>query len=199
VPGNHDYLNNPGAAPYFAYFGSNAGVAGQGWYRYESGTWRVYALSSECGPTSACFASQLAWLKDDLAAEPHRCVMAMWHRPIWSTGPHGGSSRMTQVFQALYDAGADLVVTGHDHGYQRFAPADPTGAPDNAKGMREFVVGTGGAELYSWNTDSTLLEVRGNVSFGVLEMYLNPGGYSWEFHAVPGPTTFSDSGTGTCH
>ena len=106
---------------------------------------------------------------------------------------------MTQVFQALYDAGADLVVTGHDHVYQRFAPADPTGAPNAARGLREFVVGTGGAELYEWKTTSTLLEVRGNVSYGVLEMYLNPGGYSWEFHAVPGPTGFTDSGTASCH
>jgi hypothetical protein len=199
IPGNHDYLNNPGAAPYFAYFGANAGPAGKGWYRYESGTWRVYALNSECRPTSACFAEQLSWLKANLAAEPHRCVLAMWHQPRFSTGPHGSSTRMAQVFQALYDAGADVVVTGHDHGYQRFMPANPSGSPDATRGMREFVVGTGGAELYEWKTDSTLLEVRGNVSFGVLQLQLTPGSYSWQFESVPGPTGFSDSGTGTCH
>jgi hypothetical protein len=199
IPGNHDYLNNPGAGPYFAYFGANAGPAGQGWYRYESGTWRIYALNSECGPSSACFAAQLSWLKADLAAEPHRCVLTMWHRPRFSTGPHGSSTRMAQVFQALYDAGADVVVTGHDHGYQRFMPANPSGVADASRGMRQFVVGTGGAELYEWKTDSSLLEVRGNVSFGILELHLTPGSYSWEFESVPGATGFSDSGSAACH
>jgi Calcineurin-like phosphoesterase len=199
IPGNHDYLNSPGAGPYFAYFGANAGPAGQGWYRYESGTWRIYALNSECAPDSACFAAQLGWLKTDLAAEPHRCVLAMWHRPRFSTGPHGSSTRMAEVLQTLYDYGADVVVTGHDHGYQRFMPANPSGVADAARGMRQFVVGTGGAELYEWKTDSTLLEVRGNVSFGVLELHLTPGSYSWQFVAVPGPTGFTDSGSEACH
>jgi hypothetical protein len=92
-----------------------------------------------------------------------------------------------------------VVVTGHDHGYQRFMPANPSGVADSTHGMREFVVGTGGAELYQWTTDSTLLEVRGNVSFGVLELQLTPASYSWKFEAVPGPTGFTDSGSGTCH
>ena len=102
MPGNHDYLNNPGAGPYFAYFGANAGIPGKGWYSYQSGTWRVYSLNSECAPTSACFAEELAWLKSDLANQPHRCVLAMWHRPRFSTGPHGSSQANGAIFSARF-------------------------------------------------------------------------------------------------
>ncbi|MEX2546737.1 MAG: metallophosphoesterase, partial [Chloroflexota bacterium] len=199
VPGNHDYANNPGAAPYFAYFGDSAGVADRGWYRYESGTWRVYALNSECANGTTCYNAQLSWLKADLAAEPHRCVMAIWHRPLFSTGAHGNSSRMSDAFKALYDAGAEIVIAGHDHGYQRFAPADVNGAPDPTLGVREFVVGTGGAALYAFPTNSALLEVRDNTTYGVLRLGMTPGAYSWEFLPVPAPGAFTDSGTGACH
>jgi hypothetical protein len=106
---------------------------------------------------------------------------------------------MTQVFQALYDAGADVVVNGHDHGYQRFKPATATGNADAERGLREFVVGTGGAELYEWKTNHPLLDVRGNTSFGVLHLSLGAGAYSWLFESVPGSTGFTDSGTGSCH
>ena len=198
TPGNHDYYNNPGAGPYFAYFGANAGVPGQGWYRYQAGTWRVYALNSECTTTSACYTAQLAWLAADLAAEPHRCVMAMWHRPVFSTGAHGSSARMSDFYQELYDAGAELVLAGHDHGYQRFAPADPSGTPD-AAGIRQIVVGSGGAGLYAWRTDSTLIEARDNTTYGVLRLDLTPGGYAWEFMPIPGEAAFTDSGTAACH
>ena len=199
APGNHDYNNLPGAGPYFAYFGANAGPAGKGWYRYESGTWRVYSLNSEYGVGSASFNNQLAWLKADLAADPHKCTLAMWHRPRFSTGAHGNSTRMAQAFSALYDAGADVVIGGHDHGYQRFAPADPTGAADAARGIREIVAATGGAELYDWKTTSPILEVRDDTAFGVLRLDLHPGSYSWEFVPVTGPTGFTDSGTTACH
>lgn len=199
VIGNHEYYKNPGAAGYFEYFGANAGPPGQGWYRYESGTWRVYALTSECAKTTACYGAQLNWLKADLAAEPHRCVMALWHRPLFSTGAHGNSSRMSDVFKELYDAGAEVVLTGHDHGYQRFAPADVTGTPDAVRGVREFVVGTGGAGLYAFPTTSALLEVRDNTTHGVLRLGLAPGAYSWEFMPRPGAGTFTDSGTAACH
>jgi hypothetical protein len=199
VPGNHEYYNNPGAAPYFAYFGDNAGIGGQGWYRYQSGTWRVYALNSECAKGTTCYIAQLNWLMADLAAEPHRCVMAIWHRPVFSTGAHGGSARMDEVFKLLYDAGAEIVINGHDHGYQRFAPADSTGTPDAATGIREFVAGMGGAPLYAFKTESTLIEARDNTTHGVLRLELTPGGYSWEFVPVPAPGAFTDAGTATCH
>jgi len=197
TPGNHDYQNNPGAAPYFAYFGSNAGPAGRGWYRYQAGTWRVYALNSECSSSSACGIAQHEWLQDDLAAEPHRCVAAIWHRPRWSTGPHGNSTRMAAVLQLLYDAGAELVITGHDHNYQRFAPAAPDGSADPTRGVRQFVVGTGGAANYGFQTSHPLIEARNSTSHGVLKLDLAPGNYAWEFLATGG--SFTDSGEGACH
>jgi hypothetical protein len=199
TPGNHDYYKHPGARAYFRYFGRKAGPTGRGYYKYDLATWRIYSLDSELAPTSAAFASQLAWLKNDLAANPHQCVMAMWHRPLTSTGPHGNSPRMTPIFQALYDAGAEVVVTGHDHMYERFTPVDPTGAPDPINGLRQFVVGTGGASLYAYKTDPpSTLEVRDNTTHGVIRLDLTPGSYTWQF--VPsGDGTFTDSGTGTCH
>ena len=199
VPGNHDYYNNPGAPNYFAYFGEAAGPAGLGYYKYDAGTWRVYALNSECAPTSACYSAQLAWLNADLAAEPHQCVVAIWHRPRWSSGSeHGSSMRMAAFFQALYDAGADVVLTGHDHDYERFAPTDPTGAVDLANGLRQWVIGTGGAGLYTLGTPLPASEVSDATSNGVLKLDLAPGRYSWQFIPVAGDT-FTDSGSASCH
>ena len=198
TPGNHDY-DDPGAAGYYEYFGANAGPAGRGWYRYEAGTWRVYALSSECAVGSKCASDQLKWLKADLAANPHKCVLAIWHRSRFSTGSHGNSMRMANVYTELYNAGADVVVGGHEHGYQRFAPADGTGAADPVRGIRTFVAGMGGAELYQWKSTSALLATRDNTTFGALKLDLNAGSYSWEFLPVAGPTGYSDSGTAACH
>jgi hypothetical protein len=198
-PGNHDYSNVPGASGYFGYFGSRAGPPGKGWYRYEAGTWRVYSLNSEYGVDSTNSRDQLAWLKADLAANPHHCVLAMWHRPRFSTGEHGNSLRMAQAYQALYDAGADVVVNGHDHGYQRFTPANPAGTADSVRGIREFVAATGGAGLYAWESESPIVEVRDNTTHGVLRLSLLPGSYSWQFLPVPGPTGFTDTGTAACH
>jgi hypothetical protein len=196
--GNHEFYNNPGAAGYFSYFGAAAGYPGRGYYRYDVGTWRVYALTSECEPGSACDTAQYKWLRADLIAEPHRCVMAIWHRPLFSTGEHGNSARMAALFKLLYDNGADLVVTGHDHGYQRFAPSDSTGALDPGRGIRQFVVATGGASLYAFPTDSALLEVRDNTSHGVIKLTLKPGSYAFDFLPIPGDT-FTDSSQDTCH
>jgi hypothetical protein len=194
-PGNHDYVT-PGATGYYGYFGDAAGPAGKGWYRYDAGTWRVYSLNSECLPE--CAAEQYDWLAVDLAAEPHRCVIAYWHRPIFSTGSHGPSSRMALFFQLLYDSGAELVLVGHDHHYERFAPARPDGTIDAARGIRQIVVGTGGSALYGFRTTSSLSEVRSNSTHGVLRVDLAPGRYSWEFLPVEGGA-FTDSGTGDCH
>jgi hypothetical protein len=198
TPGNHDY-EDPGAAGYYAYFGANAGPSGRGWYRFEAGTWRVYAMNSECRIGSTCANDQLKWLKADLAANPHKCVLAIWHRPRWSTGRHGNSLRLAAAYTELYNAGADVVVAGHDHGYQRFAPADSNGAADAAKGIRTFVAGMGGADLYPWTSTSPLLETRDNTTFGALRLDLHPGGYSWQFMPVAGPTGYNDSGTAACH
>jgi hypothetical protein len=158
----------------------------------------VYSLTSECGAKSACYRKQLRWLKADLVNKPRQCVMAVWHRPLFSTGEHGNSGRMRQVFAALYDAGADLVVNGHDHGYQRFKPLDSLGVEDATNGIRQFVAATGGASLYDFPTDSPLLDKRDNTSHGVLKLTLAPGSYSWDFVPVPGDT-FTDTGTADCH
>ena len=195
VPGNHDYEHTPGATGYFGYFGAAAGVPRTGWYKYDAGTWRVYALNSEC--TTVTCPQQLAWLRANLAAEPHLCTLAIWHRPRFSTGPHGNSTRMDAAWQLLAANGADIVVNGHDHMYERFTPLDGNGAAD-ANGMREFVVGTGGAGLYGFKTDSPLIDVRDDTSHGVLRLDLGEGTYSWQF-LPSGSGTFTDSGTGTCH
>jgi acid phosphatase type 7 len=197
TPGNHDYLT-PGAAGYFAYFGRRAGPEGRGWYKILAGTWRVYMMTSECPVDSSCFRKQLRWLKADLRNNPRECTMAVWHRPLFSTGEHGNSVRMRQVFSVLYNRGAELVINGHDHGYQRFKPADAMGIEDPTRGIREFVVATGGASLYAFETDSALLEARDNTSHGVLKLTLAAGSYSWEFIPVPGKT-FTDTGSADCH
>ena len=193
--GNHEYEGVPGATGYFSYFGAAAGADQTGWYKYDAGTWRVYALSSEC--TSVTCPQQLAWLKADLGAEPHLCTIAIWHRPRFSTGPHGNSTRMDAIWQLLAANSAEIVVNGHDHMYERFTPLDGTGAAA-ANGLREFVVGTGGASLYAFKTDNPLIDVRDNNSHGVLRLDLTQGGYSWQF-LPSGTATFTDSGTGTCH
>ena len=196
--GNHEIYRHPGARPYYRYFGRKAGKSGRGYYRYDAGAWRVYSLTSECRPSSSCYAAQYAWLSNDLEANPHQCVMAIWHRPLFSTGPHGSSARMQPLFQLLYDHGAEMVINGHDHMYERYVPLDAEGNPDPLNGIREFVVGTGGAELYPFKTDSPLIEVRDNSTFGVLRLDLSPGSYNWQFIPVAG-SSFTDSGSGTCH
>lgn len=198
-PGNHD--NVYGLDAYYAYFGANAGPPGRGWYTYAAGTWRVYSLNSEacrkvnswCGPGSA----QYEWLRADLAAAPHECVLAYWHRPRFSSGSHGGSTRMASISKLLHDAGADVVLAGHDHTYERFVPVDPAGQADPA-GMRHFVIGTGGAALYAFTKPPLVTTaVRQADVHGVLRLDLHPGSYDWEFL----PTAegiFADSGTSDC-
>ena len=195
VVGNHDYEHNPAA--YFAYFGARAGQPGRGYYAYDVGTWRVYALNSELDPPSTAFTQQYDWLENDLAANPTQCVIAIWHRPEFSTGPHGDSARMSRFFQLLYDNGAEIVINGHDHMYERYTPIDPAGTADPTRGIREFVVGTGGASLYAYKTSSPLVVVRNNTSHGVLKLTLSSGSYAWQF--IPSTGTFTDSGTATCH
>jgi len=198
VPGNHDYYLTPDAVNYFAYFGAQAGPRGRGYYAYDLAGWRIYALDSELAPTGAAYSNELAWLHADLTKNPHKCVLAIWHRPSFSTGPHGSSPRMAAFFQLLYAHGADVVINGHDHMYERYTPLDANGTPDAANGIREFVVGTGGASLYPFKTDSPLIDVRANSTYGVLKLTLKSGGYSWKFV----PTTrggFTDSGTASCH
>jgi hypothetical protein len=200
VVGNHEYLN-PGAAGYFDYFGPAAGERGKGWYSYDIGGWHLVALNSTCGPVGGCGpdSPQGRWLKADLAAHPSSCTLAYWHHPRFSSGKHGSTAAMAPIWQALYDAGAEIVLSGHDHVYERFAPQDPSGVADPARGIRQFVVGTGGKNHYALATPVGIAnsEARDDDTFGALELTLGRGSYSWRFMASSG--SFSDSGSGTCH
>lgn len=201
APGNHDYVTS-GASAYYEYFGDAAGEAGKGWYAYDVGAWRVYALNSNCASTGVggCGpgSPQETWLLNDLAANPRQCVAAIWHHPRFSSGQHGNSTLMASIFTQLYNAGADVVINGHDHDYERFAPLRPDGAADPDRGIRQFVVGTGGASLRSLGTTQSNSEVRSSAAHGVLKLTLQAGGYRWDFIPIAG-RTFTDTGTGTCH
>jgi hypothetical protein len=167
VPGNHEYRSRD-AGPYFDYFGPAAGTPGEGWHAFDLGGWRIYALNSNCSFVGRCDAGspQLEWLTADLAREPRRCTLAYWHHPLFSSGSHGESPWMRPIWQALYDAGADVVLSGHDHLYERFARQDPSGARDPQKGIRQFTVGTGGESLYRFGSPEANSEARDQDSFG---------------------------------
>jgi hypothetical protein len=192
VPGNHEY-ETAGASGYFDYFGSSAGPSGLGHYSFDLGGWHIVALNSNI-PVSAASA-QGAWLRADLSGNPARCTLAYWHHPRFSSGRHGNDDRMRDFWRILYEAGAEVVLAAHDHTYERFAPQDHDGGRDDARGIRQFVAGTGGASLYPFPIARPNSEARVSAH-GVLKLTLRPGGYDWEFVTVSGT---SDFGTGTCH
>ena len=193
APGNHDY-HTPGAAGYFDYFGAAAGDPSRGYYSYNLGAWHIIALNSEVdlAPGSA----QDQWLRSDLAASQATCTLAYWHKPRFSSGQHGNITGVGSFWQALYQYGADVILNGHDHTYERFAPQNPNGQAD-PNGIREFVVGTGGATLYPFTTIRANSEVRNNTAHGVLKLTLHATSYDWEFVPIAGQT-FTDSGTTNC-
>lgn len=193
VPGNHEY-ETAGAAGYFAYFGAHAGAPDRGYYAFTLGAWRIFALNSEV-PASAGSA-QAAWLRAELASAPSACTAAYWHRPLVSSGLHGDNPDMRELFRILYDAGAEFVLSGHDHMYERFGRLDPNGRPD-PRGTRQFVVGTGGTPLSDHLRVRLGSEAQG-ASFGVLRFDLSPGSYRWQFLSVGGES-FQDSGVDACH
>ncbi len=197
--GNHEW-HTADAAGYRDYFGTLAGTGGRTWYAYDAGTWRVIVLDSDCGAVGGCDPSspQGRWLADELAAHPTACTLAIWHHARFSSGPHGNQEVTAPLFDALYAAGADVVVSGHDHDYERFAPQDPAGRADPERGIREFVVGTGGGHLYQVASVKANSQVREDTTFGVLVLELTAGSYAWRFEPV-GNATFTDSGSGTCH
>ena len=201
VPGNHEYhdpaLCVPVGPGYFQYFGLAAGDPTRGYYSFDLGPWHLIALNSEIpvGPSSP----QAAWLTQDLAATTAPCILAYWHKPRFSSGSHGSSTSFVQLWSALYEKRADLVLNGHDHDYERFAPQKPTGEPDDINGVTEFVVGTGGASLTAFNPTPEPNSVeRSATDFGVLKLTLHASSYDWEFVPVAGKT-FTDRGTGMCH
>lgn len=197
--GNHDALTDDGN-PYFAYFGTAAGPAQEGWYSYEAGTWHVIVLNSNCLNVGGCAegSPQLDWLKADLTAHPAACTLAIWHHPRFTSGAHGDDPRSAAFWRVLFDAGADLIVNGHDHDYERFAPQTPTGVADPGRGIREIVVGTGGESLRLFKKAVANSEVRNASTYGVLRLDLAPGSYTWHFMGVSAKS-FSDNGSAACH
>ena len=197
-PGNHDYLT-ANAKPYFDYFGANAGPERRGYYSYALGAWHIVSLNSFIAADRR--SPQIEWLRKDLSENRTSCTLAYWHIPVFSSGPHGSeaqtTSRMLEVWRVLYEFGADVVINGHDHMYERFAPQDPKGKPDPRKGIREFVVGSGGAGLYSVRQVRPNSEARGTRSYGVLKLTLGATDYTWEFVQGAGEP-FQDSGTSQC-
>lgn len=197
-PGNHDY-HTPGAAGYFGYFGARAGDPDRGYYAYDLGAWRIYSLNSNCGDVGCGSSSaQVDWLRDDLAANPHRCTLAYWHHPRYSSGRHGNQFFTDSLWDVLYDAGAELVLAGHDHSYERFAPMNAGGNLDRDRGIVSFVVGTGGRELYEFHDIKSTSRARNATTWGVLELTLSAGSWSSRFVPVAG-RSFTDTASGTCH
>jgi hypothetical protein len=198
--GNHEY-QTPGAAGYFAYWGTTAGAPGQGWYSYDLGAWHVVALNSNCAFVGGCHVGspQETWLRADLAANSaKRCTLAYWHHPRFSSGSVGGSGSVGPLFQALYDANADLLLVAHAHNYQRWVPLNPSGARDDQRGVRQFVVGTGGRFQHPVRPQLPNQEVVNDDTFGVLRVTLRGSSYAWQFVPVAG-RTFTDSGSQACH
>ncbi len=219
VVGNHEYntstdstancYNRPAGAPgYYGYFGdlgspSEPGcrVSCKGYYSYDVGDWHVVALNSNCSKVGGCNAGdpQVVWLQNDLAAHADQCTLVYYHHPRWTSGQVLPSPGMSTVVSTMYAAGVDVVLNGHDHDYERFAPLDPSGAVDPVRGYRQFVVGTGGRNLSSFITNAPGSEVRDSSSFGLLKMVLSQHSYTWEFVPVAGSGAFRDTGSQPCH
>jgi hypothetical protein len=195
-PGNHDY-HVSGASGYFNYFGARAGPSRRGYYSYDVGSWHIVSLDSEIN--AGVSSPQAAWLRNDLASHPSKCTLAYWHKPLFTSGrTHPPEVAMRPLFTVLYNAGADIVLSGHNHQYERFAPQSPNGQAAPSRGIRQFVVGTGGVSLYPFASARANSQVRYNGGYGVLKLSLNSGSYSWRFISVAGKT-FTDAGTASCH
>jgi len=206
VPGNHEYQLHSDARGYFDYFNGigvsdgPAGPRGQGFYSFDVGSWHVIALNSNCERVGGCGvdSTQWRWLRDDLRASRAACTLAFAHHPRFSSGRNGSSSGMQAFWQLLVDNGVELLVSGHDHSYERFAPMNASGAADSARGARQFVVGTGGFNLYEFRTALAASEVRIQGVFGVLKVVLHASAYEWEFLPIVGQAG-RDAGVQACH
>jgi len=202
--GNHEYVD-PTASGYFQYWGAQAGPAGKGYYSYELGDWHIVVLNTNCyaKDLGGCGAGspQESWLKEDLAKRPSVCVLAYGHHALFSSGvfkKHAVHPELKQLWEDLYAAHADLVLAGHEHSYERFAPQDPDGKADPANGIREIVAGTGGRSHDLLGLAAPNSEVREWDTYGVLKFKLSPGNYTWEFIPEAGKS-FHDAGGGVCH
>jgi Calcineurin-like phosphoesterase len=203
VIGNHEYKTIDGQG-YFQYFGAAAGAPQTGYYSFDIGAWHFIALNSNCRKVGGCGTGtpQELWLKNDLARNTRSCTLAYWHQPHFSSGfigdDDGGANPTGTFWEDLYASGADVVLGGHDHNYERFAPQDTDGEADPAYGIREFVVGTGGKSHGPLRVLSFNSQVRDASTYGVLELTLHKGSYDWRFVPAQGKT-FTDSGTERCH
>ncbi|MFO1398909.1 MAG: metallophosphoesterase [Burkholderiales bacterium] len=197
APGNHDYYTQDAAA-YFDYFGAAAGPDRRGWYSFDFAGWHFIALNSltEVQPGSP----QYEWLKADLArTRDTLCTIAYWHFPAFNSGADYGSVlSMRPMFEALYDGGVEIVLSGHEHIYERYAPQRADGTADPLRGVRQFVVGTGGHTLNGLGDPVANSEYRQNTRHGLLRLTLGDGTYGWVFQPTGGDAPM-DSGTGTCH
>jgi calcineurin-like phosphoesterase family protein len=197
--GNHEYRSS-NAAGYFAYFGTAAGQPSRGYYSYNLGDWHVIALNSMCEEVGGCGATSpmVRWLRNDLTANVRKCTLAYFHHPLFNSGGHGNDPKMRPSWDVLYARRVDVVLSGHDHHYERFAPQEPDGTPSPDRGIVEFVVGTGGKSHSAIQNVQPNSVVRNDTTFGVLKLTLRPLSYSWRFVPQAGHT-FSDAGTRACH
>jgi hypothetical protein len=193
-PGNHDYMTSRAWA-YFEYFGANAGSPDRGYYSYDYGPWHVVVLNSSIDVRAG--SPQLQWLATDLATHKTLCTLAYFHFPLFSSGAYGNAF-IKSVWHVLYQGGVDVVLSGHDHIYERFAPQDPDGREDLVRGIRQFTVGTGGRYLHSIVSQKPNSEVHSTTTFGVLKLSLHRTGYDWHFIPIAGQS-FTDSGSAPCH
>jgi hypothetical protein len=191
--GNHEYETGA-AQPYFDYFGALAGPPGVGYYSFKAGDWLVLSLNSNIpvGNTTA----QAQWIRSELTANTSRCALAYFHHPLYSSGPNGDNARLAGLWQLLYDMGVDVILSGHEHLYERYGPMTPDGQRNDAKGIRQFIVGTGGAGLYSISRLHAVSEVQ-VISHGLLKLTLTSQAYQWEFLEVGGGR--GDFGQDLCH
>lgn len=195
--GNHD--NKDDGQDYYSYFGKAAGSAGKGYYSYDLGAWHIIVLNSNCPGGCGKNSKQVKWLKLDLKDHPTRCSLAYWHHPFYTSGFGENNEKMGLIWEVLYQAGVEMVINGHDHHYERFAPQDPYGNPDPLKGIREFIVGTGGAYSIGINGQpSAHSEKQILDTFGVLKLSLFEDRYTWNFIPEEGRTG-ADSGADICH
>ena len=196
--GNHEYESSSMAAGYFSYFGARAP---DNYYSFNVGSWHLISLDSNCARAGGCGAGspQYEWLKADLASHPARCTLAYWHHPRWSSGTqHGNSEQVAPFVQLLYNARAELILSGHEHNYERYAPQTPGGTLDTTRGIVQIVAGTGGYSLYGFGPADTNSLRRNATTYGVLRMTLHPGSYDFAFRPAYGGS-FTDSGSRTCH
>jgi acid phosphatase type 7 len=230
VLGNHEYLNSddPSIAskPYFDYFSAKNGFQppaapvpndpvndnnhgltfGEGYYSYDLGSWHIVALNSNCEKVGGCSETspQGQWLQQDLTAHPAQCTLAYFHHPLHATGTGTNTPNVKPFWDMLYSSGADVILSGHAHRYERHAPRNPDGQLDPTNGIRQFVVGTGGepggSEIHYDHVPNYQepLDIVQIGTFGVIKLDLGADSYSWTFVPIAGQT-FTDSGSGQCH